>query len=175
MRRSTRRLQPAAAALALAAACALLPAPAPAADLVEGLALSAGVFNVLDPDRSAEGGLEARLRPLAEGVSSPPWVLRPAAGGMATSDGTLYGYAGFRLELPLGARWLLVPQTAAGAYRRGDGKELGGSVQFRSGLELVYRLDEAHTVGLVFYHLSNAGLDRPNPGSESLVLVWSWR
>jgi hypothetical protein len=64
---------------------------------------------------------------------------------------------------------------AAGYYERGDEKELGGSVQFRSGLELSYRLSPAHSVGAVFYHLSNAGLERPNPGSESLVLFWAWR
>jgi hypothetical protein len=152
-----------------------LAAPASAADLVEGFALSAGVFNVLNEDRAAEGGAEARLRSLFEGTTPRPWVLRTAVGAMANSDGGVYGYAGFRLEFPLGERWLLVPQTAAGVYKRGDGKELGGSVQFRSGLELSYRLSEAHALSAVFYHLSNAGLEDPNPGSESIALVWSWR
>ena len=161
------------AAALLAAAFAA--APAPAADLVDGFALSAGVFNVLNDADTAEGGFEARLRPLFEGAWSKPWVLRTAVGAMANTDGGLYGYAGFRLEVPVGERWLLVPQTAAGIYDRGDGKEIGGSIQFRSGLELAYRLDEAHSLGAVFYHLSNAGLERPNPGSESLALVWSWR
>lgn len=149
--------------------------PAPAADLVDGFGLSAGVFNVLNSDSAAEAGFELRLRTLFEGTSERPWVLRPAVGAMATTDGTLYGYAGFRLEIPLGERWVLVPQTAAGVYDRGDGKELGGSIQFRSGLELDFRLTEAHSLGAVFYHLSNAGLEEPNPGSESLALVWSWR
>lgn len=168
------------AALArLAAAGALVatlaaPVPAPAADLVEGLALSAGVFNVLNSETSAEGGLELRLRPLALGTAELPWVLRPAAGAMATSEGAVYGYAGFRLEVPAGERWTLTPQAAAGVYERGDEKELGGSIQFRSGLELAYRVNPGNSLGAVFYHLSNAGLERPNPGSESLVLFWSW-
>ncbi|HLE83790.1 MAG TPA: acyloxyacyl hydrolase [Thermoanaerobaculia bacterium] len=174
MRSALRRLTPAVTTLAVAALLAL-PGPAPAADRVEDFALSAGVFNVLNEDRAAEGGAEARLRPLFEGTTPRPWVLRTAVGAMANSDGGLYGYAGFRLEVPVGARWLVVPQTAAGVYDRGDGKELGGSIQFRSGLELAYRLTEAHSLGAVFYHLSNAGLERPNPGAESLTLVWSWR
>jgi len=152
-----------------------LPAPARAADLVEGFALSAGAFNVLNRVETAEGGFEVRFRPLLEGTWFRPWVLGTAVGAMVNTDGGLYGYAGFRLEVPVGDRWLLVPQTAAGVYDRGDGKELGGSVQFRSGLELAYRLNQAHSLGAVFYHLSNAGLERPNPGSESLALVWSWR
>ena len=161
--------------LAVLAAAALDPAPARGEDLVDGFSLSAGVFNVLNQERSAEAGFELRLRPLWEGTAERPWVLRPAAGAMATSDEAIYGYAGFRLEIPLGERWTVVPQTAAGYYERGDGKELGGSVQFRSGLELSYRLSPAYSVGAVFYHLSNAGLERPNPGSESLVLFWAWR
>lgn len=152
-----------------------VPSPGHAEDLVDGLALSAGVFNVLNEERSAEAGFELRLRPLREGTAERPWVLRPAAGAMATSEETIYGYAGFRLEIPMTDRWTVTPQTAAGYYERGDGKELGGSVQFRSGLELAYRLSPAHSVGAVFYHLSNAGLERPNPGSESLELFWSWR
>lgn len=151
------------------------PAAADAEDLVDGVALSAGVFNVLNEDRSAEAGFELRLQPLWEGTADRPWLLRPAVGAMATTEEALYGYAGFRLEIPLGERFVLTPQTAAGYYERGDEKELGGSVQFRSGLELAYRLSPAHSVGAVLYHLSNAGLERPNPGSESLVVFWSWR
>lgn len=150
------------------------PVPARAADLVEGLALSAGAFSVLNSDTSTEGGLELRLRPLAQGTSELPWVLRPAAGAMATTEGAVYGYAGFRLEVPAGERWTLTPQTAAGVYEQGDEKDLGGSIQFRSGLELSYQVSPGTSVGAVFYHLSNAGLERPNPGSESLVLFWSW-
>ncbi|HUP43613.1 MAG TPA: acyloxyacyl hydrolase [Thermoanaerobaculia bacterium] len=173
--RSARRRPTFAVPILTAAALLAPPAPVPAADLVEGIALSAGVFNVLNEDRAAEGGAEARLRPLFEGTTPRPWVLRSAVGAMANSDGGLYGYAGFRLEVPVGRRWLVVPQTAGGVYDRGDGKQLGGSIQFRSGLEIAYRLSEAHSLGAVFYHLSNSGLERPNPGSESLALVWSWR
>lgn len=155
---------------------ALLAAPssARAANPVESFALSAGGFNVLNSDSSGEAGFEIRFRPLWIGTDDFPWVLRTAAGGMGTTEGALYGYAGFRLEIPAGERWTLTPQTAAGVYDRGDDKELGGSVQFRSGLELSYRVNPGNRVGAVFYHLSNAGLERPNPGSESLVLFWAW-
>lgn len=164
-------------ALAALALTVCLAGPADAAELVHGFALSAGVFNVFNDETSTEGGFELRIRPLWEGVAAGderPWLVRPAAGAMATSEGALYGYAGFRLELPLGERWTLVPQTAAGVYDRGDDKDLGGSLQFRSGVELYYSLGREHRVGIVFYHLSNAGFDRPNPGSESLILQWSW-
>lgn len=150
------------------------PPPARAADLVEGVAVSAGAFEVFNGDPSGEAGFELRLRPLWQGTAAEPWVLRPAAGAMATTEGALYGYAGFRLEVPGGDRWLFTIQSAAGVYDRGDEKDLGGSIQFRSGLEASYLVNLGHRVGVVLYHMSNAGLERPNPGSESLVLFWSW-
>lgn len=165
------------AVAALAVTCCLT-GPAAAEDAVTGFAVSAGVFNVLNADTSTEGGLEVRFRPLWEGgtVRRPDaaWVLRPAAGGMMTSEGAVYGYAGFRLEIPLTERWTLVPQTGAGVYDHGDDKDLGGSLQFRSGLELSYRLGRENRLGAVFYHLSNAGFENTNPGAESLILQWSW-
>lgn len=167
------RLRPALPLLLCAVILAVSP-PARGADLVDGFALSAGAFNVLNGDTSGEAGFELRIRPLWEGAAALPWVLRPAAGAMATTEGALYGYLGFRLEIPVGERWTLTPQTAAGAYDRGDDKELGGSLQFRSGLELAYEVNPGNRVGAVFYHLSNAGFDDRNPGSESLVLFWSW-
>lgn len=165
-------------AVAALAVTFCLTGPAAAEDAVTGAAVSVGVFNVLNAESSTEGGLEARLRPLWEGGTArrpdAAWILRPAVGGMVTSEGAVYGYAGFRLEIPLAERWALVPQTAAGVYDHGDEKDLGGSVQFRSGLELSYALGRENRLGVVFYHLSNAGLDEPNPGAESLVLQWSW-
>jgi lipid A 3-O-deacylase len=163
-----------AAVLVLSAALAL-PSPAGATNLVDGVALWAGSFNVLNSERSGEVGFELRMRPLGLGPAEVPWVLRPAAGFMTTTENALYGYLGFRLEVPVAERWTLTPQTAAGVYDRGNDRDLGGSIQFRSGLELAYQVNPGNRVGAVFYHLSNAGLEDRNPGSESLVIFWSWR
>ena len=50
---------------------------------------------------------------------------------------------------------------------------LGGHFHFRSGLEASYRLGRRQRLGLLFYHLSNAGLRELNPGEESLVAQWT--
>jgi hypothetical protein len=68
-----------------------------------------------------------------------------------------------------------VPFTGAGLYEEGDGKDLGGPVEFRSGLEVAVRAGARWWVGLSYYHLSNAVLYDRNPGEESLVLVVSRR
>jgi hypothetical protein len=85
--------------------------------------------------------------------------LAPVAGALATSKGALYVYGGLRFDVPLG-------------YHREKGQDLGGAVQFRSGLELSYRLAGGSRLGVCMYHLSNGGLFRANPGSESLLLTY---
>lgn len=102
-------------------------------------------------------------------------AVSPTAGAMATSQGTLYVYGGFRLDLPIGEPWRVSPQWAAGLYYRDTGRNLGGPLEFRSGIELSRRIGARSRVGLLLYHLSNAGFHELNPGTESLVLTYSTR
>jgi lipid A 3-O-deacylase len=147
------------------------------AGMPEVIAASAGQFDVFNKGKGVEGGWELRFAarrfpPMPRFV---PDVI-PMAGAMATSRGTLYVYGGFRFEVPLGKRWMASPNWAAGVYYQdGDGKDLGGGLEFRSAIELSYVLGERSRLGLCLYHLSNAGLYDFNPGSESLVLTYSVR
>jgi hypothetical protein len=184
--------------LAVLLAAALVPAaaapPATAAAGPAGLALSVGAFDVLGGDAAvAEAGVEVRLVELALPLAGRRLPLTPGVGISANGDGAIHAYVTLRTDLvaALGAvgsgggpdaaaasdrSWRLVPFTGVGWYERGDdGKELGGGIQFRSGLEVSRRVGARSWLGLSFHHLSNAGLERPNPGSESLLLVWSWR
>jgi len=101
------------------------------------------------------------------------WVFTPMVGVMATTDSAAYVYAGIRLDLFLGRRWVLTPQFAPGLYEDGNGKDLGHVVEFRSAMELAYRFDDRSRLGLSIYHLSNASLDDNNPGTEVLTLHYS--
>jgi len=161
-------------------AAVLLPgAPARAAEPVE-IHASAGRFNVLNRDPLPEAGWEVSFAPrrfhwLARRLRWLP-DLAPAVGGMATSDGALYAYAGFRVGVPLGdtGTWRFTPQWAAGLYYPPPGgRSLGGPVEFRSGIELSRLLRNGGRGGLLFYHVSNAGFYERNPGSESLVLTYT--
>jgi lipid A 3-O-deacylase len=105
----------------------------------------------------------------------PSWLpeVSPVIGGMATRSGTFYGYLGFRTDVPMDGRWIFSPFWGAGYYSFGGGRDLGGELEFRSGFELAYELEEGERIGLTLYHLSNAGLYERNPGSESLVLSYT--
>ncbi len=135
----------------------------------------AGRYDAFEADPSNEVGVELRYRPFWQGTWPVTWRLAPAWGAMTTDRHAAFAYAGFRLEVPLGPHWRLVPQSGAGLYHQGDDKNLGGPVEFRSGIELDLRIGAAQELGLVYYHLSNAVLYDHNPGEESLVLVWTWR
>jgi len=134
----------------------------------EYLTGSVGYFDLIDKDNQAtQLGLEYRFN---------SWVyrLRPMVGVMVMTDENVYGYAGFNMDIPLVQNQLyLIPNLAAGAYRKGDGKDLGGAIEFRSGIELAYQRPNYDRIGIAFNHISNASLYSKNPGVETLMLNYS--
>jgi lipid A 3-O-deacylase len=129
-----------------------------------------GIFDLLDDESAPEVRLEWRGRPAL-------WWLRPMVGVMATTDSAVYGYAGLAVELWwFDKRVVLTPSAAVGAYHKGNGKDLGHTLEFRTGAALQYRFDNDSRLGVALHHLSNAGLgkNKKNPGAESLMITYSW-
>lgn len=128
-------------------------------------AFSAGVHNT-NRSTDFESGIEYRGPTFR-------WGLQAAAGFMVTAETTGYVYGGLRRDFDFGThRWGIALSFGAGLYHPGDGKDLGGPVNFRSGFELYRRFDAPSRLGLVFYHLSHAGIYENNPGVNSLVLSY---
>ncbi|MEP3115565.1 acyloxyacyl hydrolase [Nisaea sp.] len=132
------------------------------------LSVGAGIYDVNDSETTAESRIEYRFS-----EANKLWHFTPFVGMMATAEGATYGYGGIGLEIFLGNRWILTPNLGVGLYGNGEGKDLGSSVEFRSGAELAYRFEDRSRLGLTFNHISNAGLDEPNPGTETVLLVYS--
>ncbi|MEO1368100.1 MAG: acyloxyacyl hydrolase [Acidobacteriota bacterium] len=44
-----------------------------------------------------------------------------------------------------------------------------------SSIDIAYQWDNGSRLGLSLYHLSNASIYESNPGSESLILTYSFR
>ena len=57
-----------------------------------------------------------------------------------------------------------------GLYSRGKGVDLGGPIEFRSGIELAYRLENGMRLGLGWDHRSNLEIYARNPGVEMVHL-----
>ena len=100
-------------------------------------------------------------------------VIRPFAGGEITSDGSLWGGVGLAADIPLGDRWFVAASFAPGLYADGSSDlDLGGSVIFRTQAEIGYKFDSDRRLSLAYSHLSNAGLDEENPGSEVITVYY---
>jgi hypothetical protein len=140
----------------------------------QSVVASAGHFEPIVGDGSSnEIGAELRFAPRRLPVL-PRFVpdLMPTLGVTASAQGALYAYGGLSLDVPLGERWTFTPGAGVGLLYRSYSKDLGGPLEFRSALELSYRLPNDAWIGVCLYHLSNAGFRMPNPGSESLVLTY---
>ncbi len=138
-----------------------------------GWALSLGIFDTAR-DGDPEAGIEYRFEPFrVQRGWLAKFPLKPALGLSATTEGNFWFYGGLRHDFALNKRFRLTPQFAIALYEDGDGKDLGGALEFRTGLELAYRLANGTRLGVAFYHLSNASIYDHNPGSNSLVLTWS--
>ncbi len=99
--------------------------------------------------------------------------LQPLAGFMVTFYGGVYGYAGLGLDVFFGRRIVATPSLSVGLYGEGGGKDLGHVVAFRSAIQIAYRFDDRSRLGVMYHHLSNAGIDDTNPGANTLMLTYS--
>jgi lipid A 3-O-deacylase len=143
---------------------ALEPLPPPLTHLRVGL-------GYLDLDGGGNGGMALELL-LVE--SAPRWGPVGLAGGaLATSLGQLYGWSGLRVPVHVGAATTLAGAVGVGLYARGQGKELGSPLEFRSSITVERQWSSMLRVSLTLYHLSNAGTGRRNPGVEGITLGWS--
>ena len=143
--------------------------PALQAEESSALALSIGAFDVGEDETAAEIGVEYRFAPLENFYN-----IIPAVGISGTSDGSAWVYGGVRYDIDLGEKWVLTPNFAASLYHEGGGKDLDHTVEFRSGIELAYKLNDNSHLGLAIYHMSNASLGDKNPGEESVILSYSF-
>ncbi len=98
---------------------------------------------------------------------------RPILGGMVSFSGSLYGYLGIEIDLVILQHIFVCPSFAPGLYYKGNGRDLGFPLEFRSAISAGWRFSNYSRLGIQFYHLSNASLGKRNPGVESLIIFYS--
>ena len=130
------------------------------------------VLSLGDTDVKQSGrGVEARLEYRSDNGLGP---VKPLAGLMATDERAMFLFGGLFIDLSLARRWVVTPSIAPGIYGRGDGKELGHWIEFRTQIDVAYRFDDRSRLGFSLGHLSNGGvLSSHNPGTESLMLTYA--
>ncbi len=136
------------------------------ATAAEHVAVYAGAQDVLDNKTYAQFGAEYRFSDMFKG-------LRPTVGINSTDEGDVYGYGGVNWDIPLAdSGFYLTPNFMVGLYHNGGGKDLGGALEFRSGIEGSYEFSNGSRLGATFNHISNASIYDKNPGAEALLVVY---
>lgn len=134
------------------------------------VALGGGAFDVL-PDNKKPGAGVTGLVLTEYRFGDVLWIVAPFVGVMGTGKGAFYGYGGFGFDINFVDRWVVTPTAAVGYFSHGTGIDLGAHCEFRTGAEFDYRFDNLTRLGVGFYHISNAGITKQNPGVELATLV----
>ena len=98
--------------------------------------------------------------------------LNPVIGGFISAKSATMFYSGFETNIGQDSIYLNL-SSSAGIYSNGDGKDLGNALQFKSEVNLFYKLDKSSRVGLGSHHISNGGLSSVNPGTNNFYLIFN--
>lgn len=155
--------------LVLALACVAAAGRARAEDDADELVMSVGAF---DFRRGEAETHDTRTAFAAEyRAELGLWLVKPFLGFLATTGGSLLGYGGALVELPVIADEIFVtPSIALAGFKPDTSEDLGSTMVFRTGVEVSHPVHDLAWVGLSYFHVSNGGLADHNPGAESLLL-----
>ncbi len=133
------------------------------------LTLGVGAF---DFNREKDEGLEFRLDYRSD---HKIWHFKPFATGAVVTNGMTFFGAGLLLDVYFGKRYVITPSIAPTWWHgKTDDLDLGHGLEFRSQIDFAYRFDDRSRLGLAISHSSNASLGDTNPGTETLMLNYSY-
>jgi len=96
----------------------------------------------------------------------------PITGVLLTGKGSTYFYTGVEAQYNLGPIKIL-PSFTPGYYEKGDGKDLGDAIEFKSELKLGFDIFDNSKIGYSYSHISNNDWGSINPGSDNQSITFS--
>ena len=97
--------------------------------------------------------------------------LNPVIGTFVTAKSASMLYSGFETNIGQDKLYLNL-SSSAGLYNNGDGKDLGNMLQFKSEVNVFFKISILSEVGFGSHHISNAGLSSVNPGTNNYYLIF---
>ena len=94
--------------------------------------------------------------------------ISPITGGFVTENSAAYIYTGIEWNFDMGSLEF-TPSFAPGLYHKGDGKDLGHVLEFKTEVQFSYTVSDATSFGVSYNHISNASLGDKNPGANSYM------
>tara|TARA_Y100001935_G_C17172832_1_gene441125 strand:- start:205 stop:708 length:504 start_codon:yes stop_codon:yes gene_type:complete len=97
---------------------------------------------------------------------------KPISGAFLTGDSSVYLYTGVEGQYGIGPLKIL-PSFSPGYYEKGDGKDLGSVLEFKSELKVGLNIFENSKLSYSYSHISNNDWGDKNPGTDNQQITFS--
>ncbi len=137
------------------------------------ISVYAGTFDVIDKegdDKTSLIGVEHKNSNLFRDTILGK--LSPVTGGFVTGDSSVYLYTGIEAQYGFGPLKIL-PSFTPGYYEKGDGKDLGSALEFKSEVKIDFNIFENSKLGYSYSHISNNDWGDTNPGTDNQQITFS--
>ena len=132
-----------------------------------------GTFDVIDKegdDKTSLFGIEHKNPDLFRDTFLG--TFKPVTGGFITGNNSAYFYTGIEAQYGLGPLKIL-PSFTPGYYEKGDGKDLGSVLEFKSELKVGLDIFENSKLSYSYSHISNNDWGETNPGTDNQQITFS--
>jgi|TARA_B110000881_G_scaffold162294_1_gene145314 lipid A 3-O-deacylase len=139
----------------------------------KNLSFYTGKFDILDDvgdDKTELFGVEHRNPNLFRNTFVGK--LAPLSGMFITGKGAAYVYTGVEAQYKIGFLEI-APSFSPGYYEKGNGKNLGDVLEFKSELKVGLDIFKDSNIGYTYSHISNNDWGSVNPGSDNQSLMFS--
>ena len=132
-----------------------------------------GTFDVIDKegdDQTSLFGIEHKNPNLFRNTFLGKFS--PVSGGFMTGDSSVYLYTGIEGQYGIG-KLKILPSFTPGFYEKGNGKDLGSALEFKSEIKLGLDIFENSKIGYSYSHISNNDWGEVNPGTDNQQITFS--
>ena len=96
----------------------------------------------------------------------------PVTGAFITGKNSTYFYTGVEAQYGIGPLKIL-PSFTPGYYDKGNGKDLGDELEFKSEIKVGLDIFENTKIGYSYSHISNNDWGEVNPGTDNQSISFS--
>tara|TARA_B100002052_G_C15415136_1_gene390235 strand:+ start:9 stop:512 length:504 start_codon:yes stop_codon:yes gene_type:complete len=132
-----------------------------------------GTFDVIDKegdDKTSLFGIEHKNPDLFRDTFLGKF--KPVTGAFITGKNSAYFYTGVEAQYGVGPLKIL-PSFTPGYYEKGDGKDLGSVLEFKSELKVGFDFFKNSKLSYSYSHISNNDWGDSNPGTDNQQITFS--
>jgi hypothetical protein len=132
-----------------------------------------GTFDVIDKegdDQTTLFGIEHKNPNLFRDTFLGKF--KPVTGAFMTGNSSVYLYTGIEGQYGIGPLKIL-PSFSPGYYEKGDGKDLGSALEFKTEVKIGLDIFENSKLSYSYSHISNNDWGETNPGTDNQHVTFS--